>query len=236
MKMTEEEAIAYLRTFNAWRCGDESQEAPTPSTVTEAIRTVCDALEGANVKQTHNRKVIAQLEDYVARLEGARRAVPANLSEFRTDLAKRIRDIPSRLESLGGQRFAYVKLSEVIDTIYAAAPAQPATFIGVDKSADGDCTVTVTMTHGVIHVESVDWQPSTETAGDARDAELLVHHIACALAVEDGYDPDDKACGLYDLRWSGGTEPELVGDAFTMDYLPRAERIAAILAAQGVKS
>ncbi len=52
MKMTEEEAIAYLRTFNAWRCGDESQEAPTPSVVTEAIRTVCDALEAQPATQT----------------------------------------------------------------------------------------------------------------------------------------------------------------------------------------
>jgi len=162
-KMTEDEAIAYLRAFNAWRCGDESEEAPTPSTVTEAIRTACDALEGA------------------------RRAVPANLSEFRTDLAKRIRDIPSRLESLGGQRFAYVKLSEVIDTIYAAAPAQPpAPAIAAYMAAGGDeeqnpverlrfflsCALKGRDRHDVEpFIDAVSKaQPATETAGDARDA------------------------------------------------------------------
>lgn len=41
-------------------------------------------------------------------------------------IAKAVRDIPSRLESLGGQRFAYVKLSEVIDTIYSVIGKQPA--------------------------------------------------------------------------------------------------------------
>lgn len=167
MKMTEDEAIAYLRTFNAWRCGDESQEAPTPSTVTEAIRTVCDTLEAQ------------------------RRAVPVMQWRMVGSLGWQDCDQKEYDETLADPRFE-------CRVLYAAAPAQPA----------------------------------TETAGDARDAELIVHRIARALAVEDGYDPDDKACGLYDLRWSGGTEPEPVGDAFTMDYLPRAERIAAIISAK----
>lgn len=57
-----------------------------------------------------------------------------------------------------------------------------------------------------------------------------VRTIACALAREDGFDPDDKHGGLYDLRWSGGPTPEPLGDAWAMDYLPKAERIAAALA------
>lgn len=40
-------------------------------------------------------------------------------------IAKAVRGIPSRLESLGGQRFAYVKLSEVIETIYSVSAKQP---------------------------------------------------------------------------------------------------------------
>lgn len=56
--------------------------------------------------------------------------------------------------------------------------------------------------------------------------------IAEALAREDGFDPADQDCGLYDLRWSGGVSPEPLGDAWKMDYLPRGERIAAALREQ----
>lgn len=52
--------------------------------------------------------------------------VPAQPAADVAAIAKAVRDIPSRLESLGGQRFAYVKLSEVIDTIYSVAGKQPA--------------------------------------------------------------------------------------------------------------
>lgn len=68
---------------------------------------------------------------------------------------------------------------------------------------------------------------------DAIDAHLsqpaqvdVEREIACALAEADGFDPDDQHGGLYDLRWSGGPAPEPLGDAWTMDYLPRAEQIA----------
>lgn len=54
--------------------------------------------------------------------------------------------------------------------------------------------------------------------------------IAARLAADDGYDPEDQHGGLYDLRWSGGPEPEPQGDAWSMDYLPRGEKIAADLA------
>ncbi len=53
--------------------------------------------------------------------------------------------------------------------------------------------------------------------------------LAAELAKEDGYDINDMNCGLYDLRWSSGTSPEPLGDAWSMDYLPRAERIVAAL-------
>lgn len=56
--------------------------------------------------------------------------------------------------------------------------------------------------------------------------------IASELARIDGYDPEDQHGGLYDLRWSGGPEPEPQGDAWNMDYLPRATRIAKALASQ----
>lgn len=56
--------------------------------------------------------------------------------------------------------------------------------------------------------------------------------IASELARIDGYDPDDMHGGLYDLRWTGGREPEPAGDAWNMDYLPKAERIAVALRAQ----
>lgn len=54
----------------------------------------------------------------------------------------------------------------------------------------------------------------------------LTHLIASELARIDGFDPDDQHGGLYDLRWQGGSMPEPLGDAWSMDYLPKAERIA----------
>lgn len=66
------------------------------------------------------------------------------------------------------------------------------------------------------------------TSGDGGVEELAVL-IADELARIDGYDPEDPHGGLYDLRWSGGPEPEPAGDAWTMDYLPKAERIARSL-------
>src|SRR5690606_30500832 len=58
----------------------------------------------------------------------------------------------------------------------------------------------------------------------------LITAIAGELARVDGYDPDDQHGGLYDLRWSGGPTPEPEGDAWSMDYLPTAERIAKAIA------
>jgi len=67
--------------------------------------------------------------------------------------------------------------------------------------------------------------PSPAQPADADTA----HIIACALAAYEGYDPDDKHGGLYDVKWSGGSEPEPLGDLFSLEYLPRAERIVAAL-------
>ena len=39
-----QEAVALLRRFNAWRCGDIEDETPDPRHVTKAIDTVCAAL------------------------------------------------------------------------------------------------------------------------------------------------------------------------------------------------
>lgn len=69
---------------------------------------------------------------------------------------------------------------------------------------------------------------NTTTA--ASGADDMTRAIACALAKIDGYDPEDLNCGLYELRWSGGPNPEPEGDAWHMDYLPKAEKIAATIA------
>ncbi len=61
--------------------------------------------------------------------------VPAQPAADVAAIAKAVRDIPSRIESLGGQRFAYVKLSEVIDTIYSMAGKHPAVPDDVAKDA-----------------------------------------------------------------------------------------------------
>lgn len=50
--------------------------------------------------------------------------------------------------------------------------------------------------------------------------------IAALLADFDGMDLDS----LHTLRWSGGAQPEPMGDAWCMDYLPRAEAIVRLLA------
>lgn len=47
--------------------------------------------------------------------------------------------------------------------------------------------------------------------------------LANKLAEMDHMDED----GLFELRWSGGTYPEPLGDAWNMDYLPKGERLAA---------
>lgn len=69
----------------------------------------------------------------------------------------------------------------------------------------------------------------TNTTPSGADDQIRV--IACALAEIDGYDPKDLNGGLYDLRWSGGASPEPEGDAWHMDYLPKAKKIAAALSA-----
>lgn len=70
---------------------------------------------------------------------------------------------------------------------------------------------------------------NTNTTPSGADAQIRA--IACVLAEIDGYDPKDLNGGLYDLRWSGGPNPEPEGDAWHMDYLPKAEKIAAGLSA-----
>lgn len=52
--------------------------------------------------------------------------------------------------------------------------------------------------------------------------------LAHELAQMDGMDED----GLFELRWSGGTCPEPLGDAWNMDYLPKGERLAAVVEQQ----
>lgn len=73
-------------------------------------------------------------------------------------------------------------------------------------------------------------QQSTPVQQSAAD---MVTVIACELAKIDGYGPDDTHGGLYDLRWSSGANPEPVGDAWNMDYFPKAERIAEAINATG---
>lgn len=69
-------------------------------------------------------------------------------------------------------------------------------------------------------------QPSArEIAAQPGEGELSVA-IASALADFDGMDE----ASLHALRWSYGAQPEPMGDAWCMDYLPRGEAIARLLA------
>ena len=52
--------------------------------------------------------------------------------------------------------------------------------------------------------------------------------LANKLAEMDHMDED----ALFSLRWSGGTEPEPLGDAWNMDYLPKGEQLAAVVEQQ----
>lgn len=56
----------------------------------------------------------------------------------------------------------------------------------------------------------------------------LAAMLAYELAEMDGLDED----GLFELRWSGGACPEPLGDAWNMDYMPKGERLAAIVEQQ----
>jgi hypothetical protein len=52
--------------------------------------------------------------------------------------------------------------------------------------------------------------------------------LANKLAEMDNMDED----ALFSLRWSGGTAPEPMGDAWNMDYLPKGEQLAAVVEQQ----
>lgn len=52
--------------------------------------------------------------------------------------------------------------------------------------------------------------------------------LANKLAEMDGMDED----GLFELRWSRGAQPEPLGDAWNIDYLPKGERLAAVVEQQ----
>ena len=56
----------------------------------------------------------------------------------------------------------------------------------------------------------------------------LAAMLAHELAEMDGMDEDS----LFELRWSGGPCPEPLGDAWNMDYLPKGERLAAVVERQ----
>ncbi len=64
-----------------------------------------------------------------------------------------------------------------------------------------------------------------------KELELAVV-IAAELAVLDGFNPEDPQDSLFTLQWSGGSAPEPLGDAWSMDYLPKGERIAAAVFAR----
>ena len=66
--------------------------------------------------------------------------------------------------------------------------------------------------------------------------EQTVVAIAFELAEQDGYDTEDKHGGLYDLKWSGGAQPEPEGDVLSLVYLPRAEKVYQAIAALGSKN
>lgn len=70
---------------------------------------------------------------------------------------------------------------------------------------------------------------TTTNTQNAAERPSAAQIIAAELARIDGYDPEDQHGGLYDLRWSGGPSPEPQGNAWSMDYLPKAERIAAAI-------
>jgi len=69
-------------------------------------------------------------------------------------------------------------------------------------------------------------EPASVNQPMTTQGEDLAVIIASELARIDGYDPEDQHSGLYELRWTGFPTPEPEGDAWNMDYLPKAERIA----------
>ena len=156
MDKITEEAVAYLHSeandINV--SGHLLRSGQSARDLSVAIRTVCDALEAA---QEELRKARASATD------------------FRASLARAIRDIPSRLEPLGGQRFTYVKLSEVIDTIYAAPvpqPSQPVSCV--------ECGEPVTIVDGVQKHIPYRAQPSP-AAQDATASEDADRRGAAAM-------------------------------------------------------
>lgn len=75
--------------------------------------------------------------------------------------------------------------------------------------------------------EVVAIERAREIAAQPGEVDLAVA-IASALADFDGMDE----ASLHTLRWSYGAQPEPMGDAWCMDYLPRGEAIARLLAAR----
>lgn len=98
-------------------------------------------------------------------------------------IAKAIVDIPSRVESLGGQRFEYVKLSEVIDTIYSVGGKQPA---AVPEAVAKDAAAIL-----VQALEEIVWQrplgvrPSKHGEAMERAASIALHKYNALLSAAD---------------------------------------------------
>ena len=67
------------------------------------------------------------------------------------------------------------------------------------------------------------------TQQQARDD--LVAIIASELAAIDGFDPNDRNDSIYAVQWSGGPASEPLGDEWSINYLPKGERIAAAILA-----
>ena len=57
------------------------------------------------------------------------------------------------------------------------------------------------------------------------EQEGFIAELAIKLAEFDGLDEDS----MFQLQWSGGSAPEPLGDAFSMDYLPRAEQLFLVI-------
>jgi hypothetical protein len=81
------ETVAFLRTFNRWRRGDETLEQPCPEVVGEAINAACDQIERLERERDEARAALLWAVEWLDTITG-RFPEDGSVNEMFAELAK----------------------------------------------------------------------------------------------------------------------------------------------------
>jgi hypothetical protein len=79
--------VAFLRTFNRWRRGDETLEQPCPEVVGEAINAACDQIERLERERDEARAALLWAVEWLDTITG-RFPEDGSVNEMFAELAK----------------------------------------------------------------------------------------------------------------------------------------------------